>query len=168
MKRISFTILFFIAYFGFANSQTSKLAYLNADKVLIDMPEIAAADTQLVKLNKEYNDYVEQLKTNYAQKLKFLQENKETLSNIIFEQKAKELASIEQQIADFQQKAQQDLLKKRDVLYAPIKTKLFAAIEDVRKAKGYTDVLNSSTGLILATDGKNNIEAEVRKKLGLK
>jgi outer membrane protein len=161
---------FFVVFIGFygIQAQNTKLAYLNADKVLQDMPEYAKADLELKKTTKEYTDYVEQLKADYTQKLSFLQQNKDSIAIFIYEQKVKELNAISQQISDFQQKAQADLLKKREDLLAPIKKTLFDAIEAVRKDKSYTDVINASTGLILASDGKNDIEADVRKKLGIK
>jgi len=154
--------------FSQISAQTNKLAYLNADKVLQEMPETRAAEAEIQKLNKEYSDYILQLRNEYTQKLSFLQQNKDSVSAFILEQKIDELKIIEQKITDFQQKAQSDLLKKSEELYAPAKKKLFDAIEAVRKEKGYTEVLNNSTGLILAYDGKNNIEEDVRKKLNLK
>jgi outer membrane protein len=150
------------------SAQTTKLAFLNADKILQEMPETKAAEAEITKLNKEYSDYIIQLRNEYSQKLNFLQQNKDSVSSFILEQKIDELKIIEQKISDFQQKAQSDLLKKSEELYAPAKKKLFEAIEVVRKEKGYSEVLNSSTGLILASDGKNNIEEDVRKKLNLR
>ena len=68
---------------------------------------------------------------------------------------------------DFKTKAQQDLLKQKDDLLTPSKNKLNQAIEAVRKERAYDFIIDNSNQIIISTNGKFDIEADVRKKLNL-
>jgi len=166
MKKISLLISLLISI-NFAFAQKATYGYVNRDKIFNDMPETNKALEKLKNAQKKYTDYLTQMQDEYKQKLKVLQSKKDSLPKIIFNEKVDELKALEKKMNDFKTKAQQDLLKQKDDLLTPSKNKLNQAIEAVRKERAYDFIIDNSNLIIISTNGKFDIEADVRKKLNL-
>lgn len=166
MKKISLLIGLLIS-FNFVFAQKENIGYVDRDKIFNDMPETTKALEKLKNSQKEYTDYLTQMQDEYKQKLSHLQNKKDSLPKIIFNEKVDELKALEKKMNDFKTKAQQDLLKQKDDLLTPSKNKLNQAIEAVRKEHNYDFIIDNSTQIIISTNGKFDIEADVRKKLNL-
>ncbi len=167
MKAIKITasLIIFITLQSLTFAQ--KTGYINRDAVFNDMPQTKEALRKLQKAQKEYTDYIQQLKNEYKEKLKELKLKQDSLPKIIVQEKVQELNNLDKKISDFQAKAQKDLLTQKEKLLTPPKDKLNKAIEEVRKQKGYDNIIDNSTYIIISTNHKFDIESEVRKKLGL-
>ena len=166
MKKISLLIGLLISI-NFVFAQKGNIGYVDRDKIFNDMPETTKALEKLKNSQKEYTDYLTQMQDEYKQKLSALQTKKDSLPKIIFNEKVDELKALEKKMNDFKTKAQQDLLKQKDDLLTPSKNKLNQAIEAVRKEHNYDFIIDNSTQIIISTNGKFDIEADVRKKLNL-
>jgi outer membrane protein len=148
-------------------SQKLKYGYINADKILSEMPEIAVANKELEGYIKQINDYINSKSEDYKKKLTEFQNNQASLSDLIKQDKQNELNNIGNDIKLFQQNAQNEINKKKQDLYQPTIDKLKAAISSVAKENGLRFVIDNSNGQLLYSEEADNIDNLVRKKLGL-
>ncbi|MCR5646373.1 MAG: OmpH family outer membrane protein [Bacteroidales bacterium] len=154
---------------GFVSAQTLKIAHVNTNEIMNDMPERTKAEKDL---ENYYNELQEQLKTMYGEyqnKLQDYQANVETMSNLVKQSKEKELADLESRITAFQSNAEGDFDAKRAELLQPLLEKIQNAINAVGKEKGYTYVIDLATGaaVYVGTDAVD-ITKDVKAKLGIK
>lgn len=173
MKR--FTILFFLGLFFFSANHLSaqravpsKVAYFSIDSIMDDMPEMrkasddaAAYKAQLDGQQQKMKDELEKKKTELA--------NATELKPEVRALKEKEIQDMEYNIQVFEQTAETDYENYRAKLVEPVMAKIYDAAKAVAKEKGYDIVLDSSveTGVVLSTNGKDNISGDIRKKLGI-
>lgn len=154
---------------GFVSAQTVKIAHVNTNEIMNDMPGRAKAEKNL---ETYYNELQEQLKTMYGEyqnKLQDYQANAETMSNLVKQSKEKELVDLESRITAFQANAEEAFDAKRAELLQPLLEQIQNAINSVGKEKGYTYILDTATGatVYIGTDAVD-VTKDVKAKLGIK
>ena len=165
VKRIAVALVLFVAATGFVNAQ-SKVAHINVQQLLSEMPEMKAAQAELKKLQETYRADIESSMTEL--KNKYTQYSNEATSKTKEEneQRADELQGFERNIQEAEQAAMQELQKKQQELYAPISDKAKNAIEKVAAAQGFDYVIDASPGLsLIVAKGKDLLPA-VKQELG--
>ena len=118
---------------GFVSAQTVKIAHVNTNEIMNDMPGRAKAEKNL---ETYYNELQEQLKTMYGEyqnKLQDYQANAETMSNLVKQSKEKELVDLESRITAFQANAEEAFDAKRAELLQPLLEQIQNAINSVGK-----------------------------------
>lgn len=145
-----------------ANAQ-AKSAHIDIAELMTKMPAYIDAQKQLEKLGQQYDNDFKVMLDEYQARLKKYEQEAETVSGKINEERGKELQDMEKRIRDFRETAQKELSTKEGDLMKPLEEKVKAAIQKVGKAKGYQYVFNSS-GLLLA-DGPD-LTPDVKKELG--
>ena len=168
IKVFFLTAALFVAN-GFVSAQTLKIAHVNTNEIMNDMPERTKAEKDL---ENYYNELQEQLKTMYGEyqnKFQDYQANAETMSNLVKQSKEKELVDLESRITAFQANAESEFDAKRAELLQPLLEKIQNAINSVGKEKGYTYVIDLATGaaVYVGTDAVD-ITKDVKNKLGIK
>lgn len=166
MKKALLTICLAITAFFAAEAQ-NKLGYINSNELLVLMPESKAMQTELESFAKGLESQLMAMQSEGETKLAEYQQNEATMSDLLKQDKVRELESIQQRILEFQQNAQQALAAKEQELLSPILDKARKAIEDVAKEGSYTYIFDASTGNILYADESENILPLVKTKLGL-
>jgi outer membrane protein len=161
MKIIKF---FFAAilFSGAAYAQ-DKIAHVDSDSVLRSMDEYKIQIKQLETYQKQLAAQSEKMQSDFKTKYEDLQRTEKDLAPIILEEKYKELQQMEQNIIQFNQKAQGDIIKKEKDLLEPLINKVKKAIQEVAKAKGYSYVAPSEN--FLYADPIHDITLEVIKKV---
>tara|TARA_B100001175_G_scaffold96094_1_gene81392 strand:+ start:664 stop:1173 length:510 start_codon:yes stop_codon:yes gene_type:complete len=157
--------LLLIAPIQVANSQ-SKVAHIDVQKLITDMPEVIAAQKELEKLQKTYT-------TDIQNTIKELQVKQQTYSadaanqtEITNQARAEELQAMQQNIQKFEQTAAQDLQKKQQDMMSPLIEKARAAIEKVAAAQGFDYVLDATPGgFVIMAKGKDLL-VDVKNELG--
>ena len=154
---------------GFVSAQTVKIAHVNTNEIMNDMPERSKAEKNL---ETYYNELQDQLKTmvgEYQNKLQDYQANAETMSNLVKQSKEKELVDLESRITAFQANAEEAFDAKRAELLQPLLEKIQNAINAVGKEKGYTYILDTATGatVYIGPDAVD-VTKDVKAKLGVK
>jgi len=166
LRSASLTILF-VLLASTVFSQTAKFGYINSAELLKQMPEIKEADTKLLALAKQFEVRQNELKEEYNKKIAEYQSLEKETPTSIREMKENEIVDLQNRIATFQEKVQQDIMKKKEELYQPILDKAEKAIQDVAKENGYRYVFDSSMGVLLYADDSDDISAMVKKKLNI-
>ena len=166
MKKILLTICLVVAGLFAAEAQ-NKLGYINSNELLSIMPESTEMQTELQSYAKGLESSLAAMQAEGEKKLADYQQNEATMSELVKQDKIRELESIQQRILEFQQNAQESLAAKEQELITPILDKARKAIEDVAKEENFTYIFDASTGNILYAEKSENILPLVKAKLGL-
>ncbi|MBO0331489.1 MULTISPECIES: OmpH family outer membrane protein [Flavobacteriaceae] len=165
VKRIAVALVLFVAATGFVNAQ-SKVAHINVQQLLSEMPEMKAAQAELKKLQETYRADIQSSMTELQNKYTQYQNEATSKTREENEQRAVELQGFEKNIQEAEQAAMQEMQKKQQELFAPISEKAKAAIEKVAAAEGYDYVIDASPGLsLIVAKGKDLLPA-VKQELG--
>ena len=163
-KTLSTTILFLFALTTM--TAQSKIAHIDSQTLISQMPEVKEAQAQLEKLQKTYATEIDASMKEYQTKLQTYYADAQNQTEVTNQARQKELAGMEQNIQQYQQTASQDVQKKQADLLKPLIDKAKEAIQKIAKEQGFDYVIDATQGgsLILA-NGKDLME-EVKKELG--
>ena len=128
----------------FTGIQAQKIAYINSNTLMADVPEIKSADSNLQAFQSQLQKKGEQMVA-------------------VLQGKYQDLAKRQQ--SDFEQDMNKQIADKRQALYQPILDRLNMLINDVAKEKGYNFVFDSSTGVILYADEMYDLTQAVKEKM---
>lgn len=169
MKKLRITLLLAVLAISATTfaQKGQKTGYINSNDLMSAMPERSS-------VQKELEDYANQLKVTmdamrkeYETKVAEFQSKQDVMTDVIKETKIKEITDLERRIGEFQQTAEADLQKKEQELLQPIIDKAKKAINDVAAENGYTEITDTSLGVVLYFDEKFDILSLVKKKLGI-
>jgi outer membrane protein len=173
MKNKLFLAIASVLVLAGASAQAQlKVGYTNVDYVLSQLPDSKQIESEL----KTYRTQLEsQLQTKYKDfqaKADDYKTNGEKMSEVIRQDKEKELQNMQTSIQEFEKNAEASMQKKQQTLLAPVLEKIQKTIKDVAKENGYTYVFNTDAGyqttpIILSAPDEDNISNLVLKKLGV-
>jgi len=162
LKTLLIAAVLFVGATQMVNAQ-AKTAHIDISELMTKMPAYLDAQKQLEKLSQTYDADFKIMVDEYQARLKKYEQEAETVSAKINEERAKEVQDMEKRIRDFRETAQKELQTKEGDLMKPIEERVKAAIQKVGKAKGFQYVFNAA-GLLLA-DGPD-LTVDVKKELG--
>ncbi len=165
-KTLLAAAILFLGATAFTNAQ-SKVAHIDTQELIASMPDMIAAQNQLQRLQKTYEQDIQTMAVELQNKMKQYQAEASTKTDAENERRAQEVQSMRDNVLKYEQNAQKDMGTKQESLLRPIMEKARVAIQKVARAKGYQYVIDSTTGsgLILA-DGPNLLD-DVKKELGM-
>lgn len=163
MKKIIFlTLITFLSVNLFAQN---KLGHINAEEILIQMPEFKSAQLELQQYGKDLENRLSSLLAELEQLRTSYESNAANLSDLERQDKELEMQGLYQRIEAFQADAQRLFQEKEQSLITPVQTKLLNAINEVAKEGNYTYILTAES--LLFADESKDVGTLVRKKLGL-
>jgi outer membrane protein len=165
LNKLAVALMLFVATTSFVNAQ-SKVAHIDVTQLLGAMPEMKAAEAELMKLQETYNADIQGSMTELRNKVTQYQNEAPSKTKEENEKRAIELQGFEKNIGEAQQKVQQEFQNKQAELFAPISEKATAAIEKVAAAQGYDYVLDARQGGGLLVSKGKDLLADVKKELG--
>ena len=123
----------------------------------------------MAKKSEEYQLQVQKMYQEYQSKADNYQKKMAAgeMSKLIQEATEKELATMETNIREFQQSAEEDLDKYQSQLIAPIQEKALNAIKTVAKANGFSYIFDDASGAMLYKPEGDDVTALVKKQLGI-
>ena len=166
MKKILLTIALSLAVTLSIQAQ-SKFGYLNSNELLAMMPESQSMQEELQTYAKGLESQLTAMQAEYEKKVVEYQQNESSYTDIIKQDKIREIEGIQQRDVEFQKNAQQSLGEKEAELFTPIREKAMAAIDKVAKEGNYTFIFDSGAGSFLYAAESENILNLVKSKLGL-
>lgn len=165
IQKFVLAIFLFVLPLGALQAQ-SKVAHIEVQKLISEMPEVIAAQKELEKLEKTYQADLESTFKEFQTKAQSYAADAENQTEIINQKRQAELESMQQGLQQFRENAAQDIQKKQMDLMRPLYEKARQAIEAVAAAQGYEYVLDSSNGgSVIIAKGKD-LMADVKKELG--
>ena len=166
MKKALFTLAMSLAVMLSVQAQ-SKFGYLNSNELLAMMPESQSMQEELQTYAKGLESQLTAMQAEYEKKVVEYQQNETSYTDIIKQDKIREIEGIQQRVVEFQKNAQQSLSEKEAELFTPIREKAMAAIDEVAKEGNYTFIFDSGSGSFLYAAESENVLNLVKSKLGL-
>ena len=160
------TAAFLLLFVTMTATAQSKIAHIDSQTLISEMPEVKEAQAQLEKLQKTYATEIDASMKEYQTKLQTYSADAKNQTQVTNDARQKELAGMEQNIQQYQQTASQDIQKKQADLLRPLIEKARAAIQKVARAQGFEYVIDGTQGgSLILSDGKDLME-DVKKELG--
>jgi len=150
---------------GVANAQ--KVGHVNLERVIANMPETRALQSEIAKITKTYKDDIDGMGKKFEAKYKKYSAEQASQTDDVNKQRAEEIQNERNRIVQAEQAAVQDIQEKQQTKLIPILQKAEKAIKEVAKAKGLLYILDGSAGKgLLVADG-TDIYNDLKVKLGL-
>ena len=168
IKKIS-TILFLALTIGLTSTDAQKIAIVDINEVLENLPDYRDAQAEVDRVAAEWRQEVAQeydvIKSMYNK----YQAQQVLLSDAAQKEKEEEIVAKEEEVRELQRRRfgpEGDLFLKRQELVAPIQEKVFSAIDDYATDRGYDIIFDKggSTGLLFANDEYDKTE-DIKKRL---
>ncbi len=154
-----------------AQAQTQKIGHINSLALLDVMPEMQKAKADIQAYLKTFEDQLVSMQKEYKDKIDAYQAGVKAtpaMSDAIKEVKAKEIQDLEARIMQLNKSGEEKVQKKEEELTQPILKKADVAIKAVAKEKGYTYVIDASSGALLFAEDSDDLLEAVKIKLGMK
>jgi outer membrane protein len=173
-KKVIFGLLiatFFNVITAFAQNQ--KIGYTNLEYILAQLPEAKQIESQLKEFEKQLQNQLQSKYTEYEQKLDAYKKGQATMAEIVKQDKEQELMALQNNIREFEEKAQNEMQNKQVALLEPVLNKIQKAIDKVADTNGYAFVLSTHTDMgasaiiLYAKNKEDNISDLVLKELGV-
>tara|TARA_B100001109_G_scaffold245778_1_gene233833 strand:+ start:125 stop:622 length:498 start_codon:yes stop_codon:yes gene_type:complete len=165
MKKVLLTLMVCVGFI--LSTQAQKFGYLNSNELLAMMPESIEMQEELQNYAKGLESQLSAMQAEYEKKVVEYQQNETSYTDVIKEDKIREIESIQQRVVEFQKNAQQSLSEKEAELFTPIRDKAMMAIDNVAKEGNYTFIFDSGSGSFLYAAESENVLSLVKSKLGL-
>jgi len=164
-KTLLLAAALFIGGASFMQAQ-SKIAHINTQDLIAGMPEMKVAQAEMEKLGKTYEADIKAMATEYQNKMKMYEAEATSKTDEENQKRLVEVQTMQQNIQQYQNQAQQEMQNKEIDLLKPITEKAKAAILKVARAQGFQYVLDSTQGGgVIMSDGKDLL-ADVKTELG--
>jgi outer membrane protein len=151
-----------------ATAQTrAKFGHIDFVKLYSSMPGQDSIQMVFERYARDLQETFVQMQNEYQSKLQDYQANMATMSNLIRQNKEREIMDIQTRMENFRAQAEEDLQQKEVELTAPLIEKARKAVEDVAKENGYTYIFNNADGFLLYAEPSDDVLPLVKKKLGL-
>ena len=164
--RRTFLLLIAILLVGTTSVKAQKYGHVNGQEIMMQIPGIDSLQIKLDASQKELQATGEAMLQEFQTKKDLFDKQAGTMSASVRKVKENELLSLQNNILEFQESAQQDLENKQLELQQPFLDKLTKAIADVAKENGYTYIFDER--MLLYSEGGDNVSVLVKKKLGIK
>ncbi|MFL5729006.1 MAG: OmpH family outer membrane protein [Cytophagaceae bacterium] len=173
-NKITILLLSLVAGVIFsAEAQHLKIGYADPNYIMENLPDTKKIQSELQTYEKQLQNQLQTKYKDYQDKAAALDAGQNSMSQIVKDDKRKELAYLEQSIKEFEEKAQEELQKKQMALVDPLLDKIQKAIDAVAEEHAYTYIFSTAaqyggSSIILYTKNKNeNISDLVLKKMGV-
>ena len=168
MKKL---IILLVAIAGFTLNQAhaqSKFGYVNATEIMYLMPEMKNVQHVLDSFQQALGVVYEKDMADYDALMKKLdQQQKEGASQTMLELTQNEILAKQEYLSKAQTVYQEEILDKQNKLLTPLDEKIKKAIKEVAAEKGLNYVFDISKGALIYYDEKDDVNKDVRKKLGI-
>ena len=168
MKKFSCVMLLLIA-FVIPSSAQMKIAYINSEAIMQQLPEAQDAQKQLDAISTDWQTELTKMQTDLQHRFEDYDKKKLVMSDKRRAEIEKELQDLERKMVDYRTAkfgANGELFSKQNELMKPVQDKLFKAVKDIADEGGYDYVFDkSSTTLLVYSNEKNDLTSKVLAKL---
>ncbi|NBW32962.1 MAG: OmpH family outer membrane protein [Cytophagia bacterium] len=150
-----------------ALAQSPRLGHINSGELVSLMPETKKAEDSLKRFAEGMETQVQAMLSELKVKYADFQSKSKEWSESLREYKTKEIQDLQSNIDNFQQRAQQDIAKRKEDLLGPVIQKAEEAIKAIAKEGNYDYIFDTSSGNFLYTKDSDNLLETAKKKLKL-
>ncbi|MGB2869361.1 MAG: OmpH family outer membrane protein [Bacteroidota bacterium] len=169
MKKLLF--VFCVVAVSTATAQTSKIAYVNSETILRELPEAQQAQKELEGTLKGWQDELEKMGKDLQEGLDDYQKKQALMDPTAKAAKEKSLQDLQQKAREYQYQKfdtrEGEAVKLREKKLSPIQEKVLKAIEAVAKEDGFQFVFDkiSNASNVLYADAKFDLTYKVIDRL---
>lgn len=168
LKAIASTcFLAFLFLTHSVNAQAPKLGHINSGELVSMMPETKKAEDSLKKFAEGMETQVQAMLSELKIKYADFQSKSKEWSESLREYKTKEIQDLQSNIDNFQQRAQQDIAKRKEDLLGPVIKKAEEVIKAIAKEGNYDYIFDTSNGSFLHAKEADDLMDQAKKKLNL-
>lgn len=169
-KNLIIAVIVLLTCGTMAFAQSQKIGYVDSQVILAQYPEAIKAQGDLDALTNLWSAQVDSMTLKYQQSLSDYQKQANVMSEDQKLAAQQNIVNMEQTIMDFRRKkfSQPDgeIYAKQDEIFAPVKKKIYAAIEKVAKEEGMKFIFDKSGDIILLyADGAFDVTFKVLDQL---
>ena len=147
MKKVLLSLLVLVMPL-LAFSQEVKVGYIDAEQIMMAMPEIAGIEKQMSEYNAQNSKYMQEMETEIK--------NEEAKIQTLYQRYQTTLRTI-----------QQDAQQKQATLLKPVQDRLVKAIETVGSKNNFLFILDKNTMLYKSAKAVD-VTGMVKKELNIK
>jgi Skp family chaperone for outer membrane proteins len=148
---IAITTLF-LTINSVAQTRGVKIGYIDMEYILEKVPDYAQAKNLLEEKAQKWKQEIEEKKLDIVKLKETLKSEKVLLTKELLEEREEEIAFLETDLLDYQQKRfgpNGDLIVQKSVLVKPIQDQVFNAVQDIAEAKKYDFIFDKSSDLTM-------------------
>ncbi len=154
MRNLFFTFItvLLISFSASAQTRGVKIGYIDMEYILEKVPDYAQANNLLEEKAQRWKQEIEEKKLEIAKLKEALKAEKVLLTKELIEEREEEIAFLETELLDYQQKRfgpNGDLVTQKAVLVKPIQDQVFNVVQDIAEAKKYDFIFDKSSDLTM-------------------
>ncbi|MEP3838228.1 MAG: OmpH family outer membrane protein [Algibacter sp.] len=150
------TLVFMLSFY--ANAQRGvRIAYIDTEYILENVPEYQEATAQLDDKAQKWKNEIQSKLTAVEQKRKDLSNEKALLTKELVDEREEDITFEENEILDYQQKRfgpNGDLFIQKRQLMQPIQDQIFAAVQDMAEGRKYDFIFDKSSDATMLFSAK--------------
>ena len=145
----------------------NKLAYINTEETIMQMPELKDVESKLAAKQEEIKKNVESMRKEYEDMLEKFKASQDSLTQSVLMDRQKQIEQIEERYQTYLENSNNELGQLRQQLFAPIQQKFQKALKEVGDEQGYTFILEAAIAPYISPSAVNAAPF-VKTKLGIK
>ena len=166
-KEISLFLLSFFVFVSGAFAQ-QKYGHINSNDILEAMPEYKQLNATLESKKNQYSAQLQKMYADYQQKSEEVNKYGAAMMDAVREERLKEIESLQQRIATFQETANGDIDKLQVKLMQPLNDKYLKIVQAVAKENSYTYIFDLASGsVVYHPENSGDVTDLVKKKMGI-
>ncbi|GAD04431.1 cationic outer membrane protein OmpH [Porphyromonas crevioricanis JCM 15906] len=164
MKKIVLTLLLCLPFVAGAQQ---KIAIVNTQEVMAQMPEFKEAQNKLNELGKKYDADYKAMQQEIEKKAEAFDKEKDSLSEVLKKTRQQEIQDMVSRLGQSERLMSEDLQKQQQMLMAPIQQKVYDALKKVGDENGYAYIMEAQ---LFHYTGASAVDctAQLKAKLGIK
>lgn len=161
---VAFSMLLMSATFA------QRFAYVDTDYILKNIPEYNDKQSQLDEISVQWQGEIETKYTEIDRMYKEYQAEQILLTDEMKRKREEDIMEKEKEAKELQRQRfgfQGDLFRKRQQLVKPLQDKVYEAVKDVAKARGYAVIFDKASAMtMLYTNSKYDMSDDILEELG--
>ncbi len=153
VKKIVFVLAFLLVGINAFAQSPLKIGYVDSEVILTQFSEAIKAQGDLDALTNRWSAQLDSMTLGYQQAIADYQKQAETMKEPQKLEAQQKIVKMEQDIMEFRRtkftQGTGEIYKKQEELFAPVKTKIYAAIQKVAKEENMQFVFDKSGDIIL-------------------
>ncbi len=144
-------LVFTLSFYSHAQRGV-RIAYIDTEYILENVPEYQEATRQLEDKAQKWKNEIQSKLTTVEQNRKDLSNEKALLTKELIDEREEDLTFEENEILDYQQKRfgpNGDLFIQKKQLMQPIQDQIFAAVQDMAESRKYDFIFDKSSDAVM-------------------
>ncbi len=150
------TLVFMLSFYSHAQRGV-RIAYIDTEYILENVPEYQEATAQLEDKAQKWKNEIQSKLTTVEQKRKDLSNEKALLTKELIDEREEDITFEENEILDYQQKRfgpNGDLFIQKKQLMQPIQDQIFASVQDMAEGRKYDFIFDKSSDAVMLFSAK--------------